>query len=116
MHAAMDVRIFLRVDICHGIDHGLRLRRGGGVVEIDERLAVNGPRQDGEILPYLLDVIRSVRKDVTIHRTASSNHSDTSRLSAFRISSCGAISSASARKASTRRRRASASGIPRERR
>ena len=41
MHAAMDIGVVLGVAPHHRVDDRLRLLRGGGVVEIDERLAVN---------------------------------------------------------------------------
>ena len=47
--AAMDVRAVLLVEARDGVDDGLRLLRGGGIVEIDERLAVNRLMQRGEV-------------------------------------------------------------------
>ncbi len=51
--------IFVAVCLAHRIDDGLRLLRGGGVVEIDERLAIDLAGEDREIRPDLLDVSRA---------------------------------------------------------
>jgi hypothetical protein len=49
MHAAMDVRVVLRVGALLRLDHDPRLLRAGRVVEIHERMAVHGLGQDGEV-------------------------------------------------------------------
>ena len=41
VHTAMDVRIEMRVIVALGVDHRPGFLRGGGVVEIDQRLAVD---------------------------------------------------------------------------
>src|SRR5207245_2186390 len=56
MDAAVNVGVDLRVVAGEGLDHRLRLLRGRGVVEIDERLAVHLLAEDGKIAPHLLDV------------------------------------------------------------
>ncbi len=45
----MDVGAIDGVELDDGVDDGLRLLRGGGVVEIDQRLAVDGLLEDREI-------------------------------------------------------------------
>ncbi len=56
MHAAVDVGAIHFVELDDGVDDGARLLRGGGVIEINERLAVDGLLEDGEILADLLNV------------------------------------------------------------
>ena len=48
--AAMDVGVLLGVVAGQAIDHGLRLLRRRGVVEVHERLAVDPLPQDREVL------------------------------------------------------------------
>ena len=57
MQAAMDVGVFLTVGVLDGIEHHLRLLGRGAIVEIDQRLAVDFPRQDREVAADRLDVI-----------------------------------------------------------
>ena len=56
MHAAMDIGVVFGVAAHHRVDDGLRLLCRGGVVEIDERLAVYFLTQDREVAPDFLDV------------------------------------------------------------
>ena len=49
MRGAMHVGIFARVEMGDAVDHGLRLLRGRGVVEPDQRLAVDIFVQDREV-------------------------------------------------------------------
>ena len=49
MRGAMHVRVLVRVEMRQPVDHGLRLLRGRGVVEPDERLAVDVFAQDREV-------------------------------------------------------------------
>ncbi|SLE02389.1 Uncharacterised protein [Mycobacteroides abscessus subsp. massiliense] len=51
MCGAVDVRVLVLVEVHQPVDHGLGLLRGGGVVEPDQRLAVDGLGQDGEVRP-----------------------------------------------------------------
>jgi hypothetical protein len=51
MGAAMDVGVLVSVEIRQTVDDRLRLLRGGGVVEPDQRPAVHLPLEDGEIAP-----------------------------------------------------------------
>ena len=46
----MDVGVFVLVEVRRGVDDGLRLLRGGGVVEPDQRLAVDRLAQDREVV------------------------------------------------------------------
>ena len=57
VQAAVDVGVFVRIGVRHARRDRLRLLRRGAVVEIDERLAVDRARQDGEIRADRLDVI-----------------------------------------------------------
>ena len=56
MQAAMDVGIFLGVALHDGIEHGLWLLRRGGVVEIDQGLAIDLAREDGKVAADCLDI------------------------------------------------------------
>ena len=49
MHAAMDVGIIRLVELVHGVENALRLLGGGGVIEIDQRFAVDALVQHGEL-------------------------------------------------------------------
>ena len=49
MRRAVHVRVLARIEMREPVDHGLRLLRGGGVVEPDERPAVDISLQDREI-------------------------------------------------------------------
>ena len=60
MQAAMHVGVFAGIGLHHAVEHRLRLLRGGGVVEIDQRLAIDLQRQRREILPHLRHVIGAV--------------------------------------------------------
>ena len=52
--AAVHVGIDRVVLLGNGIDHAAWFLRGGAVVEIDERLAVDRAAENGEVFPYLL--------------------------------------------------------------
>ena len=56
VNAAMNVGMFVFEIDAAAIDYHLRHLRRRGVVEIDERLAVNGLAQHGKILANALDV------------------------------------------------------------
>ena len=47
--AAVDIGVFRLVAMTHGVDHGPRFLRAGGAVEEDQRFAVHGGRQNGEV-------------------------------------------------------------------
>ena len=49
VRGAVDVRVLVLVEVAEAIDHRLRLLRGGGVVEPDERPAVDPLLQDREV-------------------------------------------------------------------
>ena len=57
VQAAMDVGVARLHGVHHGVDHRARLLRRGGVVEIDQRLAVDLLRQDRELRPDRFDVV-----------------------------------------------------------
>ena len=56
VRGAMDVGIIAAVKLRRRVNHRLRLVRGGGVVEPDERLAVDELVQRGKIAAHALDV------------------------------------------------------------
>ena len=57
VHAAVDVGVALFVDVALGLDHGPRLLGRGGVVEVDQGLAVDRLRKDREVAADRLDVV-----------------------------------------------------------
>ena len=54
----MDVRILVRIEIRHAVDHRLRLVRGGRIIEPRQRLAVDALKQHGKIAPHGVHVER----------------------------------------------------------
>ena len=66
MQAPMDVGIFLAIGALHGVQHRLGLLRRGGVVQIDQRLAIDLARQDREILADFRDVERGCHRAVSL--------------------------------------------------
>ena len=50
VNATMYIGIHVQVFVAHGIEHTQRLLRCGGVVEVDQRSAINLTRQNGEVL------------------------------------------------------------------
>src|SRR6185295_6877734 len=87
MQAAMYVGVFALVGFRHAVEHGGRLLRGSGVVEIDQRLAVNLHRQRGEILPHAGDVICTVgNRRMLCHPLASSQRCAAAMASSRRSS------------------------------
>ena len=66
MQAAMHVGVFALVGFRHAVEHRVRLLRRGGVVEIDQRLAVDLQRQRGKSSRTRVDVIGTVR-DCRMH-------------------------------------------------
>ena len=68
MQAAMHIGVFMLVDMGHALDHLPRLLRRGGIVEIDERLAVGLFAQDRKILAHLdrVEGSRSIRCHVCV--------------------------------------------------
>ena len=60
MQPAMHVGVLRGVSLIEPVEHGLRLLRGSGVVEIDQRLAVNLRRQDRKIRPDAVHVVGAV--------------------------------------------------------
>ena len=57
MQPAMHVGVFALVGLGHAVEHRIRLLRRRGVVEIDQRLAIDLQRQRRKILPHPGDVI-----------------------------------------------------------
>ena len=66
MQAAMDIGIFLGVALHDGIKHGLGLLRRGGIVEIDQRLAIDLARQDREVAADLASTSSTARSDARL--------------------------------------------------
>ena len=129
MQAPVHVGIFLRIGLHHGIDDRLRLLRRSAIVQIDERLAVDFPRQDREITAHGGNVIaggrgssslagghHSLQSTAAYGQPAIASHSRTRVSSSSVTLSLPNSSMASDRKARTSRVRASASGMPRARR
>ena len=54
VNAAVDIGVDVEVFVAHGIKHAERFLRGGRIVEIDERAAVDLAAEDGEVGAYLL--------------------------------------------------------------
>ena len=83
--AAVDVGVRRLVVVRHGVDDRPRLERGGGGVEIHDRPAVDGARQQGEVLAQGLDVERRRRRarggGGGRHRHASKPSASTRRAS-----------------------------------
>ena len=61
MQPAMHVRVFSGVGVAQPVEHRLGLLRRGGVVEINERLAINLHGEDRKIRADALDVIGAIR-------------------------------------------------------
>ena len=57
MHATVYVGVSIIVFVGDGFDHRAGFLRGGAVVQVDQRLAVDGAAEDGEVGAYLLDVV-----------------------------------------------------------
>src|SRR6185312_2259365 len=52
----VNVGVLVRVELHQPVDHHLRLLRGGGVVEPDQRLSVDDLFEDREVRPHRVDV------------------------------------------------------------
>ena len=57
MQTTMNVGIARLHGVHHGIDHRARLLRRGGIVEINERLAIDLLRQDRKLGPDRFDIV-----------------------------------------------------------
>jgi len=118
VHAAMDVGVAALHEAGHRVDDSLRLLRRGGVVEIDQRAAIDLTPKDRKIGADPGDVEGRRAPEDRIHDAASSacRRARTKARMASAPGPAGKRSSASSRKASVSRARACASGMPRERR
>ncbi|MNS92519.1 hypothetical protein D3C72_1266610 [compost metagenome] len=128
MHAAVDIGVERGIVMRFGIDHALRLLGGGGVVQIDQRLAVDGLAQDGEILAQPLH-LQAGGRHRALHRhpfmrrrvhcssfTGSGSLPRKSVSSRVRNGPEPSRLTTSSAKAKVSSARAAASSIPRERR
>src|ERR1700722_8366694 len=61
MQPAMHVGVFAFVGLGHALKHLIGLLRGGGIVEIDQRLAIDFQRKRRKIFPYPGDVIGTIQ-------------------------------------------------------
>ena len=115
MQAAMHVGVLRRVGLLQAIEHGARLLRRGGVVEIDERLAVDLHRQDRKIRADAVDVIGAVgdRFMIMSRHARALSQAATDSINASRKPACSMPSIASPRKAWISSASASAAGMPR---
>ena len=128
MHAPVDVGVVALVDRGLGLDHRARLLRRGGVVEVDERLAVDGLAQDREIPAHPLHVQGARRRGRggvvggRAHASASwicaawGSRDWRKAVRPVRIASTWIRPTTSLAKAKVKSARAAASSIPRERR
>ncbi len=115
MQAAMHVGVFRGVGLLDAVEHRLRLLRGSGVVEIDQRLAIDLHAENREILADAVDVVGAVAHrgmhSVSLPRALS--QATTCAISASRRPACSMPSIASPTKACTSSASASRSGMPR---
>ncbi len=61
MHAAMHVGVGMGLVVFHRAQNRQRTLRGGGAVEVDERLAVDGAGEDREVTSHALRIVRRQR-------------------------------------------------------
>ena len=61
MRAAMDVRVFEAVEMHEPVDDGLRFLRRCGVVEPDQRVAIDLLVEDGKVAAHGMDVVAGLR-------------------------------------------------------
>ena len=107
VQAAVDVGIGRFHHPAHRLDHRPRLLAGGRTVQIDQRLAVDLPQQNGELFADL--------GDVKTHQNAPIPEAKSQSCATFRAPSWLIRSVTSPTKALISRARASISGTPRER-
>ncbi len=62
VRAAMNVGVLEAVEMHEPVDDGLRLLRGGGVVEPDQRAAVDLLVEDGKVAAHGIDVVARLRR------------------------------------------------------
>ena len=113
MQPAMHVGILRGVGLVQAIEHRLRLLRRGGVVEIDERLAVNLGGENGEIRADTVHVIGAVGDRRMHHEPRALSQAATASVNTSRKPACSMPSTASPRKAWMSNASASAAGMPR---
>src|SRR5690606_28856111 len=111
MQPAMDVGVRAAHGGGHGFDHGLRLLRTGGAVEIDERPAVHFPTEDGEFGADGVDVEWTF-DDRRVHAAPPASQARIRSTNSLWIASGNPSGRASTRKLSISSARASFSGTP----
>src|ERR1700683_851877 len=120
MDPAMNIGVFALGKLRHRREHAPRLLRRGCVVEIGERPAIDLTRKDLELRPHRGDIehTRRFRIQLKVHAPTSSAEGSlcsTKFLTASRMSSRPIPAIASSKNARTSNSRASACGMPRER-
>src|SRR5262245_66449180 len=111
----MHVGVLLGVSLCEPVKYCFRLLRRCGVVEINERLAIDTHRQRRKIRPDLIDVVGAVAdRRMHGHCPRLSSHTAAALSSASRIPSFAISSIASPTKAWINSASASLSGMPRD--
>src|SRR5215472_13322087 len=91
VHAAMDVGVIVAIIMFDGLDHGQRLLRGGRVIQVDQRLAVNALVKNRKVATDLLD-IKSVPHGFT---SSARNFSDGAHPTSSKVLSVTAARSPS---------------------
>ena len=60
MHAPVHIGIHVKILVAHGVEHAKRLLCGCGIIEIYQRLIVNGTAENGKVGPYFIDIVHNV--------------------------------------------------------
>ncbi len=114
MQAAVHVGVLLGIGLVEAVEHGLRLLRRGGVVEIDQRLAVDLHRQRGEVRADAVDVKEPLVTAGCMRHSRDLIQSIAAFISASRIGSLPISSITSPMKAWINSASASGSVMPRD--
>ena len=56
----MHIRVVVLVVLAQGVDHGARLLRCGGVIEINQRMSMDFLIENREVFPHCLPIDRSL--------------------------------------------------------
>src|SRR4029079_7294640 len=112
----MHVGVFALVGFRHAVEHGGRLLRGSGVVEIDQRFALDLHRQRRKILPHAGDIVGTILDRWMLRHDRASSQRCAAAIASSRKSSLAIDSMASPTKAWISSAWASFSERPRARR